>query len=1281
MTANEDFLFAQEALAQGFVTEAQVKEALTLQKRMAEELKIDERVGVILVKRGWLADDQARRVHARISPPKGEPGEIHGYRLLEIVGRGAMGTVYRAIHTGLNRTVAIKILRQDLAGDRTQVERLKAEATTLASLDHPNIVRALDAGESNGFPYFVMEFVEGETLRDRMRREGPIPETVALQITRGLADALERARRMGVVHRDVKPGNVLLTRTGIPKLMDLGLAKGPVDLGLTQHGSTVGTPQYIAPEQAVDPRSADTRSDIYGLGATLYAMLTGQPPFDGQTLAEILTKVLYETPVPVRQLRPEISAETGYLVERMMMRDPSLRYRTPALVVGDIDKLTGGNSILPKDFSGNWEAYLLKRRWRKISILVPSTVAVAVAVAFGVKWVVSQGEGVAAREQVESAAESIPPFPPRAGTRADVEHTLAALAVLSDRAAKYGSDKAADLGRVLANYRDELRRFDEFDVADTKAAPLERAGRFAQAEEELRKAKRQIRNDGPAARHLDERVTAIRARSDAALLEARRTTFAVAPRDLDELQTVLSSWSRRVESEFAATVVQKEQGKLARDGVDAATELVAVMRDGMITLSESRVAERIAERKLAALRTDVAGVRDRLERTRTSREEHLQKGGARFVAAVVLDQLLVDPVAARVGALESAVALAWQQEKRQASAKEADGDPVAAGALYAVWAQAASDGGSFVEIAGEARGLRDSLEQQTKSVLERAGTQIADLTQSVANGLRDGRIDRVIELVAEAKARSHEFAPLAAQLASFDRIAPAWDRLYVRALAGISARKGVAREKWIKTLTLQSGEKETLVDVRSVDEAARSFVIVSNGGGFPHFPRTIAISDVSVADLESLAALALDSPDDALTAAVHAFRRLEVDAETRPYDAQKAFGEVAELLDRASVSESPLSQHVRASLNRLARDAGRLEELAESTYLEAEKKFAQGDSEAADARYHDLLYGKYAPSRFAQARSAGIAEMRERIKTQKDFDVVKRALHGARVVRNGNATSDGRDVTVTIDFNRPDLLLNFTSGWALLRNPGRKSEVTPEIDASDRSLLLLPGSPGEIVRDRPLVMPTFLDAAIESSMSFLYWPTAPFFLALDLDGVQVGILSADPQATPFPLDVPRLDGEKDAPRFNHYGLGRGVRFHLGADFGDPLRFGWTEENQGRRFVPPELKKRPKEMLERKWFAFEARDPNLQLPYRVKFVRTPGRGVRLEVDGTTILDEFGEAYKSIRPSERLQILTYTSCLIDDLQFTGRVSLPWLVKETARLYPPKLVPVAPGGTKPN
>src|SRR5262245_49454409 len=406
MTSNEDFLFAQQAVELGFVTDAHVKEALELQKKMAEDLRLDERLAVLLVKRGYLAEDQARRVYSKIQPDKGGPGEIHGYRLLEVVGRGAMGTVYRAQHLGLNREVAIKILRPDLAGDRTQIERLKAEAAMLASLDHENIVRALDAGESNGFPYVVMEYVEGESLRDRLRREGPLPEAEALRIARALADALERARRMGVVHRDVKPGNVLLTRAGSPKLMDLGLAKGPIDLGLTQHGATVGTPQYIAPEQALDPKKADTRSDIYSLGATLYAMLTGEPPFDGKTLAEILTKVLYEVPVPVRTRRPSVSAEAGYLVERMMLRDPSLRYRTPALVVGDIDRLTAGTSILPKGFSGNWEAFLLRKRVRRTSIVVGVAAAVLLVGGFGWKWVNDLLSSRSERERVTDLAAS-----------------------------------------------------------------------------------------------------------------------------------------------------------------------------------------------------------------------------------------------------------------------------------------------------------------------------------------------------------------------------------------------------------------------------------------------------------------------------------------------------------------------------------------------------------------------------------------------------------------------------------------------------------------------------------------------------------------------------------------------------------------------------------------------------------------------------------------------------------------------------------------------------------
>ena len=364
---NEDFLFAEEAQNLGYVTEAQVEEGFELQRRMAEDLKIDERLAVILVKRGWMAEEQARRVYGIIEP-EGARTQIEGYRLVQKIGRGAMGTVYKAIHKGLHRVVAIKILRRDLAADKTQIERLRREAKLLADLDHPNIVRAFDAGESNGFPYLVMEYVEGETLRDRIAHKGPLDDEEALRITRALADALEKARRMGIVHRDVKPGNILIGRGGTPKLMDLGLAKGPIDAGLTQHGATVGTPQFMSPEQAESPDKADTRSDIYSLGATLYAMVTGRPPFEGSTLAEIITKVMSQQPVPPRVRNPDISPEVSHLIERMMLKDASLRYATPSYVIEDIDRIRGGQSIIPTGFQGNWEAYLLRKRfmrWRK----------------------------------------------------------------------------------------------------------------------------------------------------------------------------------------------------------------------------------------------------------------------------------------------------------------------------------------------------------------------------------------------------------------------------------------------------------------------------------------------------------------------------------------------------------------------------------------------------------------------------------------------------------------------------------------------------------------------------------------------------------------------------------------------------------------------------------------------------------------------------------------------------------------------------------------------------
>ena len=1276
MTANEDFLFAQEALAQGFVTDAQVQEALLLQKRMADELKIDERVGVILVKRGWLAEDQARRVHARITPSRGEPGEIHGYRLLEIVGRGAMGTVYRAIHTGLNRTVAIKILRQDLAGDRTQVERLKAEAAMLASLDHPNIVRALDAGESNGFPYVVMEFVDGETLRDRMRREGPLPESVALQIARGIADALERARRMGVVHRDVKPGNVLMTRAGVPKLMDLGLAKGPVDLGLTQHGSTVGTPQYIAPEQAVDPRSADTRSDIYALGATLYAMLTGRPPFDGQTLAEILTKVLYEVPLPVRTLRPGVSAEAGYLVERMMMRDPSLRYQTPALVVADIDKLTGGNSILPKGFSGNWEAYLLKRRWRRISIVVPSTVAAAVALAFAIHGYRSRSEGADARTRVEQALLRHPPYVPDADTRVDVARRLAEVRTLLVTARAYDSISAGEYARRVAEYEIELGRFDALATAEAKAAELEAGGRYREAHDALVAAGARIRGGGPALRALGRAIATVRERSDRALLDARRAAFAVPPRDITDLSTSLDAWLSALDDRYVrATPIANDERATAVPAVDAARDVAQAIASGVHALADERIGERVAGLQLAELRGDVAAARARLQRVRmTTAEDSLRK--PRYVGVEALAALLDEPIDARVRALETAVDVAFGVAQAEARAAAARGDPGAALAIYERFAAAAAEGEAFPNHAAAAKAARDELALRAQTAMQRAETAVRDLAAVVASDLMRRDIVAVAARLEAAHARSDVFAPLAPLLETFAPIPAAWDRLYERATAALSSYavpSPTPKERRIDRIAfVGAADPEKLVEIRGVDAARRTFSYISHRGGFARPEQTRAVADLAIDDLERLSGLTLDVPADALTLALHAFPRLAEfsDDPGVRLDAHRA---VRDRFERAGALESPLARHVHRATAELEARVKSLEARATDSYETAERAFSRGQYAEANGVYLELLRPPYKFARVVGEHRDRILEKLSRIRGELKRGVVVLAFNGARVERNGSGASDGLDVSVTHTFDTPEQLRNFSAGWARLVNPAGVRVVTPDATVVDQSLLLLPDSVGEIVRDRPLVLPTFLDPTAEMSMSFRLWPRAPFFLALDLDGVQVGVLSADPQEIAFPPDVPRLDPKEEPPRFNHYGRGRGVRFRLGSDFGDPAKWGWSEENQGRRFVPPQLAKRPKDLLATKWFAFE----NREREYRVRFVRIPGRGARLEIDGVTVAEDSGEAYKSVRPSGKLQILSYSPCLIDDLELTGRVSVGWLEAMT-KIQVPGAVPETPAGT---
>jgi Tol biopolymer transport system component len=263
------------------------------------------------------------------------------YEVVSPIGAGGMGEVYRARDTRLERTVAIKILPQHLSDQRDAKERFEREARAISSLNHPNICQLYDVGEQDGISYLVMEYLEGETLGSRLVK-GPLPLEQLFRIGAEIADGLDRAHRSGVVHRDLKPGNIMLTKSGA-KLMDFGLAKAvaPVSAqssGLTQtvaspnqpltaQGTVVGTFQYMSPEQ-VEGKEADPGSDIFALGAVLYEMATGKRAFEGKTTASVMAAVLERQPAPISSVQPMTPLPLDQLVRTCMAKDPDERWQT-----------------------------------------------------------------------------------------------------------------------------------------------------------------------------------------------------------------------------------------------------------------------------------------------------------------------------------------------------------------------------------------------------------------------------------------------------------------------------------------------------------------------------------------------------------------------------------------------------------------------------------------------------------------------------------------------------------------------------------------------------------------------------------------------------------------------------------------------------------------------------------------------------------------------------------------------------------------------------------------
>jgi hypothetical protein len=270
------------------------------------------------------------------------------YRLLELLGAGGMGVVYKAVHRHMDRLVALKIIDRRLSGRPDFIERFRREVKAAARLSHPNIVSALDAEQADDLHFLVMEYVPGISLDKELQRRGAFPVALACDLVRQAALGLEHAHQQGMVHRDIKPANLLLTPTHQIKILDFGLAltrmegDEPMPPGSAPSAILLGTPDYLAPEQAQDPEHVDPRADIYSLGCTLHHLLTGQPPYPGASPLQKLLGHQQRQPPSLAELRPDVPEPLAAIVTRMLAKDPSQRYPTAVAVADDLAIFAAG---------------------------------------------------------------------------------------------------------------------------------------------------------------------------------------------------------------------------------------------------------------------------------------------------------------------------------------------------------------------------------------------------------------------------------------------------------------------------------------------------------------------------------------------------------------------------------------------------------------------------------------------------------------------------------------------------------------------------------------------------------------------------------------------------------------------------------------------------------------------------------------------------------------------------------------------------------------------------
>ena len=314
-----------------------------LEKRVRDQLdgrlpNRVEKLSNLLVRQGLLTDWHVEKLLAG----KYKGFFLGNYKLLGHIGTGGMSSVYLAEHTRMGDQRAIKVLPKSRVKDATYLARFQLEAKAIASLNHPNIVLAYDLDNDGDVHYIVMEYVDGTDMQQIVKQHGPLDMKFAAEMVAQAARGLQHAHNNGVIHRDVKPANLLIDKTRVVRLLDMGLAlvddEDEQSLTMANNENVLGTADYLAPEQALNSHSVDHRADIYGLGCTLYYLLTGQPPFSDGTLAQRIARHQKEMPKPIRDIRKDCSGELEGICVKMIQKDPKYRYQSAGEVASALEK-------------------------------------------------------------------------------------------------------------------------------------------------------------------------------------------------------------------------------------------------------------------------------------------------------------------------------------------------------------------------------------------------------------------------------------------------------------------------------------------------------------------------------------------------------------------------------------------------------------------------------------------------------------------------------------------------------------------------------------------------------------------------------------------------------------------------------------------------------------------------------------------------------------------------------------------------------------------------------